>query len=211
MRVPGLPSALQALGATEAERKRFTATIAEAGRHSTDENAGPEALEEARETLKDLTGAYRSAASLVVQGIDGRDPKIEQALRMKGGFPNTDLLLAGFLRGLATRMKSFSAKLATRGFSKEKQAQLVDAGAAFKLAVAARGKERGEARSQTLARETLFKSLRTETSYFRKLGHEAMRSAVQRADFDRVALPAVKTAAAPAPTQAPSSAAEQKA
>ena len=190
--------ALQAIGATEAERKRFVQSIAEGTRVATGQGAGPVALETARQTLSDFVGDFRSGARLVARGIDGRDAKAEQALRVKGGFPKTDLRLSGYVSGLAARMRPYSAKLATRGFSKDKQAQIVVAATAFKDAFAARGKERGDARAQTLARESVFRTLRTETSYFRTLGHEALRNVIARADFDRVALPGKAVAAPPA-------------
>ena len=72
---------LQVLGATDSERKRFAATIAEAERFADPKAHGPVALEEARQALKDLLVSYRSAASLIVHGIDGRDAKAEEALK----------------------------------------------------------------------------------------------------------------------------------
>ena len=94
-----------------------------------------------------------------------------------------------------------SAKLAARGFGKERQAELVKAAQAFKQAFAARGKERGAARAQTLAREAVFRELRTQTSYFRRMGREALRNSVARADFDRVHLPVARPAIAPVPAE----------
>ena len=131
-------------------------------------------------------GEYRSAGSLVVHGMDGRDAKAEQALAMKGSFPGNDVALAAYVAGIGARMKPYAVKLAARGFSKEKQAELVVAGVAFAKAFAAVGKLRGEARSSTLARGAVFKELRTNTAYFRKAGREALKSVVARADFDRV-------------------------
>ncbi len=193
-------AALQALGATEAERKRFGSTIAAATAIAGQSNSGPVALEEARQRFKDLLGGYRSAASLVVYGIEGRDSKAETALRMKGSFPDTDAALAAYLDGLAAAIKPYAAKLAARGFSREQQAELSAAGKAFTAAVAARGLERGAARAATLSREQTFKQLRTETTYFRKLGHESQRSTLARAEFDRVKLPG-KAAAKPDPAK----------
>lgn len=194
-------AALQSLGASDAEKRRFTQTIADASRLYATQPEAPLALEEARQALKDLVGAYRSAAGLVANGIDGRDPKAEQALKLKGSFPATDVLLAGYTDGLAARMRPWSSKLASRGFGKEKQTQLVEAAAAFKKAFSARGKERGAARAETLAREVAFKDLRTQTSYFRRLGREALRSTTARADFDRVKLPAKTGAPQAVPAQ----------
>jgi hypothetical protein len=192
-------TALQALGTTDAERKRLTASIAQALKMVGTDNSGPIALEEARHDLKEAIGAYRSAAILVVNGIDGRDVKAESALKMKGPFPATDLQLAAYVDGLSQRMKSYVNKLSGRGFNKENQNQLVDAGTAFRAAFSARGKERGEARAETVARDAVFKQLRTETSYFRRLGNEALRSTTARADFDRVKLPGKAPVPAPAP------------
>ena len=197
---------LQPFGAIDSERKRFAATIAEAERFADPKAHGPVALEEARQALKDLLGSYRSAASLIVHGIDGRDAKAEEALKTKGQFPGNDVALSAYARAIASKLKGYAAKLAQRGFSKEQQGTLSPATAAFDKAFAARGKERGEARAVSLARETLFKKLRTETSYFRKLGHEALRSSVMRADFDRVQVSKGKPAlaAVPAPPAAAS-------
>jgi hypothetical protein len=192
---------LAGLGATEAEKKRFAQGLAEAARILLIGGvSGAVGLEAARQLLKDLVGAYRSAASLIVHGIDGRDAKAEQALKMKGPFPGNDKKLSSYASGLGAPMRSFSAKLAARGFGKEKQAALLEATAVFEKAFAARGKERGTARSQTMAREATFKELRTCTSYFRRVGREALRNSVARADFDRVKLPVAKPAAAPAPS-----------
>ena len=194
---------LAALGATEVEKKRFAASLADAARLLLLGGAsGPVALEEARQALKDLVGAYRSAAGLVVHGIDGRDSKAEQALKMKGAFPANDVQLAAYVKDVGPGMRTYSNKLVSRGFGKDKQAALNEAGAEFGKAFAARGKERGTARAATIAREVVFKELRACTSYFRRLGREALRSSVARADFDRVKLPAGKAAAAPAPAAA---------
>jgi hypothetical protein len=54
------------------------------------------------------------------------------------------------------------------------------------------------ARAESLAREVIFKEQRAQTSYFRRLGREALRQSVARADFDRVKLPEGKAVAAPA-------------
>jgi len=54
------------------------------------------------------------------------------------------------------------------------------------MAFATHGQERGNARAETLSRETAFKALRAASSYFRRVGRAAMRTAVARADFDRV-------------------------
>ena len=86
-------------------------------------------------------------------------------------------------------MKSYVTKLSARGFNKEKKVALVEAGAAFKKAFSARSKERGEARAESLARESTFRQLRTEPSYFRLLGNEALGHTMARADFDRVKPP----------------------
>ena len=116
---------------------------------------------------------------------------------MKGSFPNNDVKLAAYASDLGAGMRAYSAKLAARGFGKERQAELVKAAQAFKQAFAARGKERGAARAQTLAREAVFRELRTQTSYFRRMGREALRNSVARADFDRVHLPVARAAIAP--------------
>ena len=190
--------ALQELGATEAERKRFVATIGDSIRLvSVAPSPGLALLEEARQILKDLIGSYRSAANLVAKGIDGRDAKAAVALKTKGTYPANDLELGRFVEDLGKRMKPYVARLSTRGFNKEKQVALLDAGAAFKKAFATRGKERGEAKADSLAREAVFKNLRTETSYFRSLGIEALRNQSARADFDRVTLPNKSAASAP--------------
>jgi len=70
------------------------------------------------------------------------------------------------------------------------QKELLDSGAKFKAAFTARGLERGEARAATLGREGVLKKLQTEITYFRTLGHEALRKSVARKDFDRVGVPA---------------------
>lgn len=187
------------LGATETEKKRFGVTIGEFAKLAIVGNTGPVALEQARQALKDDVGAYRAAASLIVFSIDGRDKKAEEALKMKGAFPPNDVALARYVSDLGQRMRSYSAKLAARGFSKERQQELLDASADFKRAYNARGKERGAARAQTLAREALFKELKAMTSYFRRVGRAALRDSMARAEFDRVKLPGAKAAAAPAP------------
>jgi hypothetical protein len=94
-------------------------------------------------------------------------------------------------------MRSYSAKLTARGFGKDKQGQLVEEAAGFTKAYKSRGKARGAARSQTMAREAIFNELRLQTSYFRLLGREALRNSAARADFDRVKLPAGKPVIAP--------------
>lgn len=193
--------ALRGLGATEAERKRFSQSIAEGGRILAtigDQDAAL-VLESQRQVLKDYVGMYRSSASLIVHTIDGRDAKAELALKLRGVFPGSDVALLAYVKDLEPRMRRFSAALAARGFGKDKQGGLLDAASEFRKAYAARGKERGAARSERMAREVVFKALRTQTSYFRRVGREALRNSVARADFDRVKLPGGKPNAAPAP------------
>jgi hypothetical protein len=59
----------------------------------------------------------------------------------------------------------------------------VEEAAGFTKAYKSRGKERGAARSQTMAREAIFNELRLQTSYFRLLGREALRNSAARADL----------------------------
>jgi hypothetical protein len=188
---------LQAFGVTEPEKKRFAQTIARATEVATAETPSPVSLDELRRALEDYVGDYRAAAGLVANGIDGTDKKAEEDLALKGGFPANDIALQAYVKEIGQRMKPYSAKLAARGFGKEKQAELLDAAAAFKKAFAARGKERGSAKAATVSRDALFKQLRTETRYMRRAGRAALKTSVERADFDRVKIDRVAKAAQP--------------
>jgi len=116
----------------------------------------------------------------------------------------TDIRLKAYLKGLDQVTKKHSSALAARGFSREQQAKLVEDGKVFLKLLRARGKERGEARGRRAAREALFEMLRTQTSYFRRVGRAALRNSPARADFDRIHGPPKKAEAdAPVPTPQP--------
>ena len=182
-------------GGTEAELKALDETIAEAKRQVAAQRTGQTPLELTRQDLKDRLGSYRSAARSVVVTFEGVDAQAEKDLNMKGPFPDSDLALANYFDAIEPKLAPYSARLAKRGFSKPDQDGLRASGPKFKAAFAARGLERGEARAATLGREGVFKKLQTQITYFRTLGHEALRKSKAREDFDRVKAPAAKPAA----------------
>jgi hypothetical protein len=186
---------MKAHGATDAELKQFRVTIAEAKRLVAAQKGGPTPLEVARQELKDLLGEFRAAARPVAVTINGVNAAAEKDLQVKGAFPNTDLTLVAFVDAVVPKLKSYEAPLIARGYTRAQQAALPEAGAKFKAAFAARGLERGEARAATLGRESVFKKLTTETTYFRTLGHESLRTSNERKDFDRVKVKKAPTAA----------------
>jgi hypothetical protein len=187
---------VKARGATDAELKQFGASILDAKQYVSSQKTGLPLLELARQDLKDRLGEFRSSARSVVSTINGVDAAAEKDLQMKGGFPQNDLALSNYVDAIAPHLPAYAAKLTARDFGPAKQRALLDSGANFQAAFTARGLERGEARAATLGREGAFKKLQTEITYFRTLGHEALRSSVARKDFDRVGVPAKPLTAA---------------
>ena len=159
-------SLVKARGATDAELKQFGVSILDGKHYVSLQKTGLTPLELARQDLKDRLGDFRSAARNVVTTIHGIDAAAEKNLQMKGAFPNTDLAIINYVDAIEPHMEPYSPKLTARGL------------------------ERGEARAATLGREGVFKKLQTEITYFRTLGHEALRKSVARKDFDRVGVPA---------------------
>jgi len=183
-------SLVKARGATDAELKQFGVSILDGKHYVSLQKTGLTPLELARQDLKDRLGDFRSAARNVVTTIHGIDAAAEKNLQMKGAFPNTDLAIINYVDAIEPHMEPYSPKLTARDFSRQKQNELIESGAKFKAAFTARGLERGVARAATLGREGVFKKLQTEITYFRTLGHEALRKSVARKDFDRVGVPA---------------------
>ena len=175
------------LGVLEAEKKMFAAHI-ERARKERDKDPEEQGvgIKEVRIELQDAVGSYRTAASLVASGVNGPDPQLERKLRVGNKFPVTDVRMKAYLKGLDKVMHKHSGRLAARGFSHEQQARLVELGKVFLRMLRARGKERGDARATRTAREALFEMLRTQTSYFRRVGRAALRNSPARADFDRI-------------------------
>ena len=159
-------------------------------------------LEDARETLKDLLGDYRTSAAILCNGFKGRDARLEKELRAGGAFPNNDVKLRAYCDGLEKAVQKHSTRLAERGFGKAEQAELAKAIQAFNDGLSRRGKERGTNRARIMQRDAALEMLRHMTSYFRRIGRAALKDDAARADFDRVArAPKAKKAAPPSPSQ----------
>ena len=148
-------------------------------------------------------GGYRPIAGMVAHPFEGLDRKAEVALGAGGRFPITDAELKAWFKGLQRCLKPWSARLAARGYTKEDLTKLIDLGAAYLKASAAQGKESGEARSMTVARDLLLAQLRSTTIYFRCGGRAFLHGAHARSEFDRVHVPPRTTRVPAAPPPAP--------
>ena len=197
-------------GASEPERKRFEATIADAEKAELSAPQGGPSLEEVRQQLKDGIGEYRAAGDLLACGFDGPHPTLVRDLKLQGHFPKTDAKLKAYIKGLAQQIKRHSAKLAERGFGKGQQDELERNAALFVRLLAERGAERGEQRAARTSRDAIFEKLRYQTGYFRRLGRAALRNSMDRADFDRVKLDKKMIALVPPPPPASPPAPEVK-
>ena len=174
-------------GITEGELKTFRVSI-----HACEKILDPGfqsdsvTLEETRVETKDQLSLYRRAAELVANGLSGRNVALERELRIGSRFPVTDNQVKAYVTGLPKIIKKHSARLALRGFSKEEQHQLEGLIKKYRELLAARGKQTGNARAAQASRDAAFEMLRTQTSYFRRVGRATFMNSAARADFDRV-------------------------
>jgi hypothetical protein len=143
-------------------------------------------LEEARQPVKDLLGEYRVAARLACRSLAGLNPVLQETLRMQVGYPDNDEELAGYLTGLDAIVAANSAALAQRGFHKPAQTAFAKAADTFLKARKDLPELRSDRDSAIRERATIFKDLRTMTSYIREMGVAALRHDKARAEFDRV-------------------------
>ena len=198
------------LGVTEAELKAFGVAIVECQKIV---DLGPPSdaanLEETRAEMKDLLGLYRRTAAIVANTFVGRNAALEKQLRLGQEFPVSDVTLKHYVTGLSKVVKKHAAQLGTRGMSKEQQGQLDGLIARYLNLLAARARQRGNARAVRASRDAAFEVLRTQTRYLRLIGRSALVNSAAQSDFDRVK-PAPKQGKKAAPAQAGQGAAAQK-
>ena len=176
-------SALKKKGLTDPQLKTFSLQIALAKKEEA--SRGRVSLDAARQTLKDLLGLYRKAAKLACQSLEGLDTTLEETLRVDLSFPENDELLSAYVTGLDAVVTAHANALADRDFPKAKQSSLAAAAATYLAALEQLPEKKSALSEKSADRDTVFKRLRTMTSYLRSVGKTALEGSSRIRDFYR--------------------------
>lgn len=172
------------IGVTQARVKTFEDTLAEAKK--LEKTSGRVSLDDARKELKDKFGHYRKRADIVAYGFDGPSEKMARALLCAGPFPRNDRALAKEIEGIEAVLASHSALLSGVGFLKASQDALVKAAQRFLSERTAKPTKLGQKQTEATQRDRAFEALRYQTSYFRRVGLEALEGETAANAFHRV-------------------------
>jgi hypothetical protein len=191
-------SILEKFGATVADKKLITERLARAIVLNDEEEAAEDnSIAEMRPVVNELMGAFRGSASLIVYSQRQIDATALAELKVKGAFPESDVALEKFWKGMPKAIKKYSTALGHRGFAKDEQEKLVNLMNEFTKAMALR-KRRKTTHTKTAAeRDQVFRDLRWSTQCLRRIGRVALRSSPERTKFDRVAYVAPKSVKKP--------------
>ncbi len=140
-----------------------------------------------RRKLKDLLGAYRTAARLASRTLHGGvNHELAKTLRVDLPYPDTEEQFDAYVDGLGDVIKTHSAILLERDFSEAEQQELTTAADEFHRAYTVKPQTQKEAQDQTQEHERVFAELRTSTSYVREIGMAALKNDTRRTEFDRI-------------------------